>query len=78
MNKIKQEELAKLSELNRSFRDLKFQVADIELSFERLKVQKMSTMAALESTIHDLAIYQERLTDKYGDITINLQTGEYH
>jgi cell division protein ZapA (FtsZ GTPase activity inhibitor) len=78
MNKIEQEQLARLTELNRSFRDLKFQVADIELSFERLKTQKVSTMANLEFVVHDMAKYQEELTAKYGDITVNLQTGEYH
>jgi hypothetical protein len=78
MNTIEQNELSQLSELNRSFRDLKFQIADIELSLERLKNQKKSTLMNLETAVHDLAKYQEELTAKYGDITINLQTGEYH
>jgi hypothetical protein len=78
MKKIEQDELSKLTELNRSFRDLKFEVADIELSFERLKNKKKSTLINLEVTVHDLAKYQEELTAKYGDITINLQTGEYN
>lgn len=77
MNKIEQEELSRLTELNRNFRDLKFQVADIELSFET-KNQKASTMANLEFVVHDMAKYQEELTAKYGDITVNLQTGEYN
>ena len=42
MKKIEQDELSKLTELNRNFRDLKFDVADIELSFERLKSKKIS------------------------------------
>jgi hypothetical protein len=67
-----------LTELNRNFRDLKFQVADIELSFERLKNQKKATLANLEVAVHDLAKYQEEIIAKYGDITINLQTGEYN
>lgn len=78
MKKIEQEELSKLTELNRNFRDLKFQVADIELSFERLKNQKSATIANLEVAVHDLAKYQEEIIAKYGDITINLQTGEYN
>jgi DNA-binding transcriptional MerR regulator len=78
MNKIEQEQLERLTELNRSFRDLKFQIADIELSLERLKNQKKATLVNLEVSVHDLAKYQEELTAKYGDITINLQTGEYH
>ncbi len=78
MKKIEQEELSKLTELNRSFRDLKFEVADIELSFERLKSKKISTLANLDIAAHDLARYQEEMIAKYGDITINLQTGEYN
>lgn len=78
MKKIEQEELSKLTELNRNFRDLKFEVADIELSFERLKSKKQSTLANLEIAAHDLAKYQEEIVAKYGDITINLQTGEYN
>jgi hypothetical protein len=78
MKKIEQDELSKLTELNRNFRDLKFQVADIELSFERLKNQKKSTITNLEVAVHDLAKYQEEIIAKYGDITINLQTGEYN
>jgi hypothetical protein len=35
-------------------------------------------MANLEFVVHDMAKYQEELTAKYGDITVNLQTGEYH
>lgn len=78
MKKIEQDELSRLTELNRNFRDLKFEVADIELSFERLKSKKKSTLANLEIAAHDLAKYQEEIIAKYGDITINLQTGEYH
>jgi hypothetical protein len=78
MKKLEQEELSKLTELNRNFRDLKFEVADIELSFERLKNKKQSTLTNLEIAVHDLAKYQEDIIAKYGDITINLQTGEYN
>jgi hypothetical protein len=78
MKKIEQDELSKLTELNKNFRDLKFQVADIELSLERLKNQKKSTLTNLEVAVHDLAKYQEEIIAKYGDITINLQTGEYN
>ena len=36
--KIKQDQLDRLIEANRKFRDLKFNIADIEINFERLKV----------------------------------------
>ncbi|MFY8170638.1 MAG: hypothetical protein ACOVK2_05935 [Candidatus Fonsibacter sp.] len=78
MKKLEQEELSILTELNRNFRDLKFEVADIELSFERLKSKKKSTLANLDIAVHDLAKYQEDMVAKYGEISINLQTGEYN
>lgn len=77
-NKITQEELEKLRSLNQTYRDLKFQIADIEVSFERMKSQKMSSLANLETSAFDLSQFQDELVSKYGDIKINLQTGEYN
>ena len=76
--KITQEELEKLRSLNQTYRDLKFQIADIEVSFERMKSQKMSSLANLETSAFDLSQFQDELVSKYGDIKINLQTGEYN
>lgn len=78
MNKIEQNELAQVSDLNRNFVSYKLQTADIELSLDRLKRQKITTLSNLEAAAQALALYQEELTAKYGDVTINLQTGEYH
>ena len=52
MKKLDQEELSILTELNRNFRDLKFEVADIELSFERLKNKKKSHHAIADGTLY--------------------------
>lgn len=76
--KITQEELEKLRSLNQTYRDLKFQIADIEVSFERMKSQKMASLANLETSAFDLSQFQDELVSKYGDIKINLQTGEYN
>jgi len=76
--RISEEELEKLRSLNQNYRDLKFQVADIEITFERMKSQKISTLANLETSAFDLSQFQEELVSKYGDIKINLQTGEYN
>jgi hypothetical protein len=76
--KLTQEELDKLRSLNQTYRDLKFQIADIEVSFERMKSQKMSSLANLETAAFDLSQFQDELVSKYGDVKINLQTGEYN
>ena len=77
MKKIEKEELEKLIELNKNYRDLKFQIADIEITFERLKNQKITSIANLEMGAHDLTSYQKEISEKYGDVDINLHTGEY-
>ncbi len=77
-NKIKKEELDKLVAANRMYRDLKFAVADIEMSFERLKEQKKVTMEQLKGATMDLSNTQQEIYDKYGDVQVNLQTGEYN
>ena len=77
-NKIKKEELDKLVAANRMYRDLKFAVADIEMSFERLKEQKTLTMEQLKAATIDLSSTQQEIYDKYGDVQVNLQTGEYN
>jgi hypothetical protein len=77
-NKITKEELDKLVAANRMYRDLKFAVADIEMSFERLKEQKTLTMEQLKGATMDLSVTQQEIYDKYGDVQVNLQTGEYN
>lgn len=78
MSKITKEELDKLVAANRMYRDLKFAVADIEMSFERLKDQKKATMEQLKGATMDLSVTQQEIYDKYGDVQVNLQTGEYN
>ena len=76
--KIKQEQLDRLIDANRKFRDLKFNIADIEINFERLKVQKSQAMANIEIAAHDLSSVQEEIYNEYGDVQVNLQTGEFN
>jgi hypothetical protein len=78
MKKIKKDELSKLVELNTNFRELKFQLADIEVTFNRLNSQKVSTLANIETAAYDLSLYQDKIVEQYGDIKVNLQTGEYN
>lgn len=76
--KIKQDQLDRLIDANRKFRDLKFNIADAEINFERLKVQKSQLMANIEIAAHDLSSVQEEIYNEYGDVQVNLQTGEFN
>jgi hypothetical protein len=78
MNKITQKELDALVNANRVYRDLKFNLADIEMSARRLGVQKDLTMQQLETAAEALTKEQQSIFDKYGDVSVNLQTGEYN
>lgn len=76
--KITQQELDNLVNANRVFRDLKFKLADIEMSIRTLGLQKDIVMQQLDSSSNDLANEQKSIFDKYGDVSVNLQTGEYN
>jgi peptidoglycan hydrolase CwlO-like protein len=78
MSKIKKEELDALVNANRVYRDLKFNLADIEMSVRRLGEQKELTMQQLENAAAKLTQEQQSIFDKYGDVSVNLQTGEYN
>ena len=77
-NKIKKEELEALVNANRVYRDLKFNLADIEMSVRRLSEQKELTMQQLEVAAGKLTQEQQSIFEKYGDVSVNLQTGEYN
>jgi hypothetical protein len=78
MSKITQKELEVLVNANRVYRDLKFNLADIEMSVRRLGIQKDLTMQQLENAAAKLTQEQQSIFDKYGDVSVNLQTGEYN
>lgn len=77
-NKITQEELDALVNANRVYRDLKFKVADIEMNIHHLKTHKSLTINQLEDAAKGLATEQQAIFEKYGDVSVNLQTGEYN
>ena len=78
MKKLDQKDLDNLVESNRRYRDLKFEIADIEMTFERLKSQKTTTLTNLEIAAHDLSKLQSEIQEKYKANNINLATGEYN
>jgi len=78
MSKITKEELDALVNANRVYRDLKFNLADIEMSVRRLGEQKELTMQQLEVAAAKLTQEQQSIFDKYCDVQVNLQTGEYN
>ena len=84
MNKIKEDQLEKLATLNRELRYLKDSIADVEIQVSRAQAQMESADVAkkefierIEGVAKDLQLFQHELSEEYGNITVNLQTGEY-
>lgn len=84
MNKIKEDQLEKLVNLNRDLRYLKDSIADVEIQASRARAQMVSMDVAkkefierIEEVAKDLQSFQHELSQEYGDITVDLKTGEY-
>jgi hypothetical protein len=48
------------------------------MSLRNLSVQKDLNLQQLETAAKSLAKEQQTIFDKYGDVSVNLQTGEYN
>lgn len=67
---IEKDELSKLRELVGNFNQLQMRLGDFE-------VQKASILTTIFGVKGDLEKFQDELKDKYGDIIIDIQTGEF-
>jgi allophanate hydrolase subunit 1 len=67
---IDNDELSKLRELVGSYNQLQMKLGEFE-------VQKAGLLNAIFGIKGDLEKFQEELKDKYGDIIIDIQTGEF-
>ena len=76
MRKIEQEKLDRLNGYSKALRDARNTIADIELQFARLKSKKQSEIFNAEQALVDLRKVQEEVHAKYGDVLIDLETGE--
>lgn len=77
MNKIEEQELEKLKKFHASVYNMKIELADTEVSLSRLSNKKTALMFDLETAANELGTYQNELFSKYGDVKIDLKTGEY-
>lgn len=67
--KLKQEELTKLQELVGNYNQHQSKVGELE-------VQKHQIMHAISDIQNSLQGFQNELRDAYGDVTIDINTGE--
>lgn len=76
MNTLELNELENLKSLNLKVKSLKEDIADIEVSLSRLKTKKQSALFEIEVAAEELSKFQSELFEKYGNVTIDLSTGE--
>ena len=76
MKQITQEELELLQKANTDFNKAKLQLADIEIGIKQLEGKKLGVFSELEQISNEFKELETTMVEKYGNVNINLQTGE--
>lgn len=76
MKQITQEELELLQKANTDFNKAKLQLADIEIGIKQLEGKKSGVFSELEQISNEFKELETTMVEKYGNVNINLQTGE--
>lgn len=77
MKKIEQKELESLRYLNKKFNDLRSKLADLEISKRNIENQKSSVFNQMDGLSSEFRSLEAELLEKYGNVKVNLETGEY-
>jgi hypothetical protein len=76
MKTITEQELENLRRVNSEFNTLKGKIADAEIEIKKLNVFKEDVFSKLETVSIDFKEQEKKLLETYGNVNINLQTGE--
>ena len=76
MKTITEQELEDLRKVHSDFNSLKGKIADAEIEIKKLNVFKEGVFSKLETVSIDFKEQEKKLLETYGNININLQTGE--
>jgi hypothetical protein len=76
MKQITQEELELLQKTHSDFNNTKLSLADIEIAIKQLELKKIVVFSELEKISLDYKDIETNLLEKYGDVSINLNTGK--
>ena len=76
MNKIDELELSTLRDLNSKFTGLRSKLTDIEIAIRNLDAQKKNVFREMDSISTSFKNIEADMIEKYGNVEINLQTGE--
>lgn len=76
MKTITEQELEDLRKVHSEFNSLKGKIADAEIEIKKLNVFKEDVFSKLETVSIDFKEQEKKLLEIYGNVNINLQTGE--
>jgi hypothetical protein len=76
MKTITEQELEDLRRVNSEFNTLKGKIADAEIEIKKINVFKEDIFSKLEIVSLDFKEQEKKLLEVYGNVNINLQTGE--
>jgi hypothetical protein len=76
MKTITEQELEDLRKVHSDFNSLKGKIADAEIEIKKLNVFKEDVFSKLETVSIDFKEQEKKLLDIYGNVNINLSTGE--
>jgi hypothetical protein len=76
MKSLETQELESLRSLSSKVKTLKEEIADIEVNLSRLNNRKPALIFDIENTAEELTSLQGELQEKYGNVVIDLNTGE--
>ena len=76
MKVLETQELENLRDLNKKLSSIKNNIAEIEIAIRNLENKKTVVFSELEKLSADFANTEKEITEKYGNITVNLETGE--
>jgi chromosome segregation ATPase len=76
MKSIEKEELERLRDVNYKLHSLKNKIAEIELSIRSLELNKDSVFNSVDELNVEFKSLEKELTEKYGNVSINLETGD--
>ena len=75
MKSIEKEELERLRDVNYKLHSLKNNIAEIEISIRALELNKASVFTSVDELNVEFKSLEKELTEKYGNVSINLETG---
>jgi septal ring factor EnvC (AmiA/AmiB activator) len=76
MKSLETQELEDLRSLSSRVKSLKEEIADIEINLSRLNNKKPMLIYDIENAAEELTKLQGELQEKYGNVVIDLNTGE--